>query len=245
VNIFPISHEVLEDDRFLGAAYRDIDQTHYWSDCWDPDFYVDLARAGFISISATDPEIGTVLVPELQSHYAVLDWDRLHVEGKVARILASGRLAEEQIELAIVDSVAPVLLRLLDYHGESTWLSQPYCELLGRLPTQKGGDFRLRAVELWSRREDKMIAGELGYTIGRTYTSLSGFCERSDSRWTSFGTLQMVLLARRLEAQGYSFWNLGHPHLPYKRALGAEVVPRPQFIERWLEATGETTEFEL
>ena len=49
--------------------------------------------------------------------------------------------------------------------------------------------------------------------------------------------VQLVMLARRLEASGFEFWNLGHPYMDYKTKLGAEVLPRTRFLPRWDTAT--------
>ena len=235
--IYPISPADLEEDFLREKLYPNLERTFYWSDDWDPDFYVALARAGFISISQQNPEYGTLLLPELQLRYAVLDWENLHISGHVQKLMRSGRLEEEKIELHVVGDHQPVLDRVLDYHGrDSTWLTEPYRDLLRRLPAGKRGDFSLHGVELWSRKQDLLVAGEFGYTLGRTYTSLSGFCTRPDSEWRGFGTLQMVLLAERLKERGFAFWNMGHPGQAYKRALGARLLERRVFLDRWLGA---------
>jgi Leu/Phe-tRNA-protein transferase len=221
------------------------DYSYYWSDDWDPDFYIALARAGFISTSTEHPEMGSVLLPELQRAYAVLDEGGLHISRKVAKILSSGRLQEEDIRLEVSDSCERVVSQLLAYHHESNWLSPPYRALLDQLPSSGNSPLRLRAVELWCRSEDRLVAGELGYTIGRTYTSLSGFCEPTERRWRNFGTLQLVLLARHLQASGYAFWNLGHPQLAYKGDLGANPIPRATFLARWRKAITERPTVEI
>lgn len=238
--IYPISPPDLEDDFLRAQLYPNLDHTYYWSDLWDPAFYIALARAGFISISHTTPEHGTLLMPELQERYAVLDWPNLHVSSRIKKLIRRESFEAEAIELRVVHDHEPALHRILDYHGRSsTWLTKSYCDLLGRLSSESGGGFSLYAVELWSNRRNLLVAGELGYSIGRTYTSLSGFCTRNDPEWDGFGTLQMVLLARRLEERGFAFWNMGHPKQPYKRALGAELVERAAFLERWLVARDE------
>lgn len=236
---------MLEDPESMDLIASDLRHAHYWSEDWSPDFYVALARAGFISTATKHPDIGSVLIPELQTAYAVLDYHDLHLSRNVAKLLRSGRLEAEQITLEVADDPENVLSKLLDYHRRSNWLSATYCNLVRQLPTLPGSTFRLRAVELWCRQEDRLIAGELGYTIGRTYTSLSGFCEPTEKRWRNFGTLQLVLLARRLEEYGYAFWNLGHPHLAYKRALGAKIFRRAAFLERWRAAIDEQPVREL
>ena len=103
-----------------------------------------------------------------------------------------------------------------------------------RLESGGSGDFAVHGVELWSRARDELISGELGYSIGSTYTSLSGFCQRDDPKWTHFGTLQQYWLAELLRDRGYAFWNMGHPSQAYKRAFGARILSRSEFLERWL-----------
>ncbi len=235
--IHPISPIDLQEKSLREVLYPNLEQSIYWSDDWDADFYIALARAGFISISFRDSEHGTLLLPELQRRYAVLDWENLHVSSRIRKLMRSGQLEEEGIELCVLSNHERVLERVLGYHGrESTWLTEPYCELLGRLPTGDQTDFALHGVELWSRKRNRLVAGEIGYTMGATYTSLSGFCTRPDPRWRGFGTLQMVLLAERLKGCGFAFWNMGHPEQAYKRALGAKLVERKIFLNRWLLA---------
>ena len=58
-----------------------------------------------------------------------------------------------------------------------------------------------------------VIAGELGYTTGKTYTSLSGFFYRGERSYDNFGKLQMVLLARQPRDSGIAFGTSGSPDL--------------------------------
>jgi hypothetical protein len=76
------------------------------------------------------------------------------------------------------------------------------------------------------------LAGEIGFSIGRVYTSLSGWTGERSTR--SVGTAQLVLLGRLLQRRGYAFWSLGHcysPHMDYKRQLGHRIYPRQAFRE--------------
>ncbi len=233
--IRPILPAMLDEAFLEQHIYPDLDQTLYWTDRWDPALYVALARAGFISISHVDEDLGSLLIAELQALYAVLDWENLHISRNVRKILRSGRIAHEGLELRVVADITRVLDRIVAYHQPRSWLIPPYRDLLRRLPSQGAAAFSLHGVELWSTTRDELIAGELGYSIGRTYTSLSGFCASNEPAWRDFGTLQLVLLAQRLERAGYAFWNLGHASQAYKHALGARRVPRPEFLERWGE----------
>ncbi|HKK53881.1 MAG TPA: GNAT family N-acetyltransferase [Myxococcota bacterium] len=235
-----ISAAALDPEVLRRRIYPDLGHTLYWSDDWSPRLYMALARAGFISISHRDPRgDGSLLLPELQKSYAVLDWSELHLSRHVRKLLDSGRVESELEDLEITAPGPELIEGLLRHHGPRCWLSRDYRDLVARLPGQEGPGFAIRGIGLRSRREGELIAGELGYTIGRTYTSLTGFFRRDDPRWRHFGTLQLVLLARRLRECGYAFWNLGHPHLAYKRALGANVLSRETFLQRWLEATRE------
>ncbi len=231
--VYPISPAELQEDFLRAHVYPDARRTFYWTPSWDPDFYVALARAGFIAIGYDHPTHGPLLLPELQRSYAVLDWERLHVSRQLRRLMRSGRLEEQGVELRVAPSCERVIERLVEYHAPKTWLCPPYRALLAKLPTGGQTHFALHAVELWSRRHDRLVAGELGYTTGSVYTSLSGFCTRPDREWRHFGSLQLVLLAQRLRDDGYAFWNLGHPGMAYKKALGARTLSRRAFLARW------------
>ena len=214
------------------AIYPRIEQTHYWSDSWNPEFYVSIARAGFICVSIIHPELGAVLIPELQQSYTVLDWENLHCSRNLRRLMASGQLEKYGVELRVANPAERVLEHLLDYHGERNWIHEPYQTLVRELGPNGTDDFAMHGVELWSKARNELIAGELGYSTGSVYTSLSGFCAREFPEWNHYGTLQQVLLARALQERGYSFWNMGDVTLPYKMALGALVVPRAAFLDR-------------
>ena len=107
-----------------------------------------------------------------------------------------------------------------------------YIELLKKLAVIKRNDFEFVTVGLVHRDDATLVAGEVGYKIANTYTSLSGFSSREKS-YDSCGTLQLVKLAQYLEARGFDFWSLGHPHMEYKKKLGAKTYSREAFLKRW------------
>ena len=51
------------------------------------------------------------------------------------------------------------------------------------------------------------LAGEIGFSIGRVYTWLSGWAGERTAE--AHGTSQLVLLGLWLEERGFAFWSLG------------------------------------
>jgi len=83
------------------------------------------------------------------------------------------------------------------------------------------------------------LAGEIGFTVGGIYTSLSGWTEERNS--DGLGFAQLVLLGRWLQRKGYAFWSLGHcysPEMDYKRELGHRVFLRTDFLALLKEHRG-------
>ncbi len=198
---------------------------YYWSDDWSEEFYIELAKAGFIS-TTYDTLDGLVLLPELQYSYALLDFDNLHISGKVKKLLS-----KESYKFCTNSRFLEVINKLSTQH-KYNWLKEEYAELLKNLYNHQRDDFKIISVEIVDRESNKLIAGEVGYIIKETYTSLSGFSSK-EKKYANYGTLQLVLLAKHLKKNSFKFWNLGHPHVEYKQRLGCKIYSREEFLERW------------
>lgn len=226
--IYYLNKELLEDNGYFQEVIcSNTQNNYYWSDDWSQEFYISLAKAGFISTSY-DTKNGLVLLPELQFDYAVLDFKDLHISKNVKKLLNSNKYIfskNTQFE-KVLDSI--------DNLHKYNWLKDKYRKLLTSLYISNDirEDFKVMSFELVCSKTNKLVAGEVGYKTGNIYTSLSGFSLR-DKEYNNFGTLQLVLLAQYLEQNGYSFWNLGHPHMEYKKKLGAKVYSRDEFLNRF------------
>ena len=224
--IYKITPELLRDENYLFEyIYKNMKNNYYWSDEWSEDFYVELAKAGFIATSYDTLE-GLVLLPEMQLAYAIIEFQNLHISKKVKRLL------KRDDYTFLFNSHFDEVIQHIEAQHKDNWLKGEYKELMKRLYKKSYENFKLISVALVSKRSGELIAGEIGYIIGKTYTSLSGFSRR-EKEYANYGTLQLVLLGKYLQKQGFTFWNLGHPYMEYKKRLGAKILSREEFLPLW------------
>ncbi|MDA3850972.1 MAG: hypothetical protein PF447_06835 [Spirochaetaceae bacterium] len=229
-NIYHLSEEDLSDPVNIQLIQMSPLSQLFWSENWSPSFYCSLAYEGLISTSISHPEQSiNLLMPEMQREYALLDWSNLHVSSQIQRFM---KKHEEPLILSVNHNPNRVIKALQDYH-DPCWINHDYAEVINQI-AQGEYPVKIIAVELFSS-SGILLAGELGYQIGAVYTSLSGFCQRTKGQ-TNWGSLQMILLAKELQQRGFHFWNLGHPHMDYKKRLGARVLSREEFLCRWKES---------
>ena len=227
--LYLIGQEELEDKNILfNYIYPNEKSNYYLSDDFSKDFYIKLAFYGFITTSISF-ENKFYLLPEIQFEYAILDFENLHISKKIKKLLN-----QNNFEFSINKDFNLVLENLEKYH-KTNWLQDKYKELILSLidyvhPTI---DFEIMSVELYDKDTKELIAGEIGYKINSTYTSLTGFSSK-EKKYNNWGKLQLVLLAIYLEKENFSFWNLGHPYMQYKFDLGAISFSRKEFLKRWL-----------
>lgn len=227
--IFKLDEKDLEDKGVLDFIHNREESHFYWSNDWSPSFYSQLAYEGLISTTYPLKDGSSVLLPEMQRAYAVLDWKNLHISRQVKKLMALADSGEYFLKFNT--DFEQVLRKIASYHSPC-WLTEPYNGILREL---NNGDHpypcKVQSIELFDSKGN-LLAGELGYSIGSIYTSLSGFTDKEKGPG-GCGILQMVLLAHKLEESGFAFWNLGHPHMEYKNRIGAVNLDRSEFLERW------------
>lgn len=124
-----------------------------------------------------------------------------------------------------------VMLGCIHQHGEG-WLYRGLRWLLRKLFREgyrgkQNIHVGVHSFELWDS-DGKLVAGDLGYTVGGVYTSMTGFRTHLSK---GAGDVQLVLTSALLHKMGYAWWDLGMV-MKYKAGLGARVITREDFVRR-------------
>ena len=152
---------------------------------WAPVFNARLLHEGFFTITSATGQFRAVEpLPELQPFYSVLLWRHFEASRHVRRAL--GRLRGSDRRFRLVDRAAPTRSwrRVEAYHVArhgTNWLTARYFAMLRRAAELCPASFTLHAIEMFEEREGEAdanaepLAGEIGFSVGRVYTSLSGW----------------------------------------------------------------------
>ncbi len=214
--------DMLEESKLNNIIYPNMVNNYYWSDNFSPQYYIAQAKAGFIAVTENYRGL-ELLVPEIQYDYVILHFKDLYIRKKVQKIIKQKKL---KIELST--DLDDVFYGINSYHKKS-WFIKKYLETLY---STRGIDKNFKVISVSIRDNSRVIAGEIGYIIGATYTSLSGFSSK-EKKYKNYGTAQLVLLAKYLEENNFDFWNLGQPYMDYKIELGAKIYNRFDFLKLW------------
>jgi Leu/Phe-tRNA-protein transferase len=197
---------------------------------FNPNLIAQLMVEGFLPIATEG-----YLLPKLHQQRCVIHLPNdLHVS-------KSARKKAKRYQLTFNQSFHEVVDGCRQQHGQNCWLYPPLVEAFSNIQDRQPQGMltqvtesssrhtstcpvRLYSVELWDT-DGTLVAGELGYTVGSIYTSLTGF-----SRQDSAGSVQMAALGRCLCQAGFTLWDLGMD-MEYKRALGSELMPRDDFVQ--------------
>ncbi|MDR2966248.1 MAG: GNAT family N-acetyltransferase [Treponema sp.] len=187
---------------------------------FDPEFTARLMDAGFLVMSADIAEIDEeepfyISMPKLHLERSALFFENLHIKKSVKRLL-------NKYELKVDTDFNFLIDRCIEKHG-SGWLTPPLVECIKEIRrTRPTGNAYPTSFSLY--RNGSLVAGEFGIICGKVYTSYSGYYDESNA-----GTVQLILLAKYLQEQGFLFFDLGMP-INYKFDLGAVNITPEKFV---------------
>ncbi|MEM6835387.1 MAG: GNAT family N-acetyltransferase [Cyanobacteria bacterium P01_C01_bin.120] len=192
---------------------------------FSPAFVAAVCRHGYLPMAEMIGDLPLLLIKSHRDR-CVVDWDNLRLSRKLRRYA-------REVTFSVNRDFASCLSRIVAHHAPTTWLIQPLCQAFLSLHHQPLRSVAFHAIELYA--QDELVAGEIGYSTGRIYTSVAAFHTKNGA-----GSVQLALLGQVLLASKFAFWDLGMP-LSYKIQLGAHVENRQRFLRRWQQQAEQPT----
>jgi Leu/Phe-tRNA-protein transferase len=190
---------------------------------FDATFIGNLFYAGLLPICTTlgrknDPIF--VLLPKLHSKRTVV----LDPIAETVRFSKSTHKHAKKYILSVSRAFTTVVEACIAQHGQNCWLYPPLVTALHALRGGTASRAKIHSIELRDASTGELVAGEIGYTVGAVYTSMTGFYSRSGT-----GSVQLFLLSQLLSRQGFRMWDLGMS-IDYKLDMGAVELDRMEFV---------------
>jgi Leu/Phe-tRNA-protein transferase len=224
--LFNRSEFELEAEYFLPNYLRPVVFPYYGEFCQTHIFHhkliIHLMAEGYLPMANK-----SVLLPKLHVQRCVM-WlpNQLHIS-------KSTRKKSSKFTITLNTAFRDVVNGCHEQHS-NCWLEPPLVEAFEAIYSSTTAmkaaidgktccPVRFYSTEVW--QASNLVAGELGYTVGSVYTSLTGF-----SKVDSAGSVQMAALGSILCAANFSMWDLGMD-MTYKRQVGAQLLPRAEFLQ--------------
>uniref|UniRef100_A0A7S2WKL2 Leucyl/phenylalanyl-tRNA--protein transferase n=1 Tax=Mucochytrium quahogii TaxID=96639 RepID=A0A7S2WKL2_9STRA len=194
-----------------------------WAISFDEDFIAELMYNGFLTMCERLNPCQCVLLPKLHATRCVLQIEDLH-------IFRSSKKKAKRFSFSCDRAFDSVCNSIVEQHGEN-WFHKPLVAAFKKMNSRRvqgcfNGKVFMHSFELWSSETGALVAGEIGYSCGTCYTSLSGF-----SKVNSAGSVQMAATGALLKSFGFVLWDLGM-QLDYKEKMGAVNISRVEFLQR-------------
>ena len=206
-------------DAMLDTGYR---EEFCISLDFTPEFIARLMEAGFLVMSTKigrqediNDNIQYILLPKLHLSRSALFFENLHIKKSIRRHL-------HNYDLRFDVDFDRIVERCLDVHGDE-WLTSPLIKAIRDIRQNRFYGVYPTSFALY--RKGELVAGEFGVQVGKVYTSYSGYYDESNA-----GTVQLVLAARYLQENDFTFFDLGMP-LDYKNDLGAIDISPQEFVK--------------
>ena len=202
----------------LATKYND---EFCWATFYDPAFVAQLMYQGFLPMAAASGDL-EVITPKLHLNRSIVKF------ANVPKPHGSTFKKSKKFEFSADTCFDRVAAGIVDQHGPS-WFYPNLVKLFTLMNSQGERGFlnskvRVHSFEVW--QGDELVAGEAGYSVGKVYTSLSGFTTVDGA-----GTVQMYAMASHLKQLGFVLWDLGM-QLGYKdQEFGAIPLPRVEFLQ--------------
>ncbi len=217
------------DDAVDEIIQKDMSE-YSWSLCFDNEFVMRLFHAGFLPICTTigaksDPIF--VLLPKLHNVRCIV----VSPIGENVVFSKSTKKLAKKYFITINTSFEAVMDACCEQHGSNCWLFPPVQNCLTDLNRlrRSSDPVQVHSIELRDRSTSALMAGEIGYSVGDVYTSMTGFYTVSGS-----GSVQLFLLALLLQSKKYQVWDLGMT-MEYKVDIGGISVSRADFVRLFRE----------
>mgnify|MGYP005841303335 CR=1 FL=1 len=230
------SEEEEELSAYIPQYLQGLIRPYHGEYCYTPifkaRFIAQLMAEGFLPVASSR----AILLPKLHQHRSCITLPHgLHVSKNV-------RKKAKRFSITINTRFQDIIQGCHDQHGSHCWLYPPLVEAFramfdaGQLEAHPFDEntgspipgrvwpVRLYTVEVWNDETGELAAGELGYSVGSIYTSLTGFTKED-----SAGSVQLAALGRLLIEKGFELWDMGM-HMEYKSSIGAELMPRDTFL---------------
>ncbi|SBS94335.1 Leu/Phe-tRNA protein transferase, putative [Plasmodium malariae] len=213
-----------------------------WCVHFDASFISQLLYEGFIPVASKQriyrvENYETIiykeclLIPKIHYIRSCMHPSEIHISKKA-------RKKCKHFYITVDKDFDGVIEGIVEKHGKN-WL-YPFVQKEFKKIFEKNiiyKNVQMHSVELWF--EDKLVAGEIGNTVGSVYTSLTGFQRKSCA-----GTIQLCALAKLLEFQNFQLWDLGML-LPYKKEIGSKEIPMKEFFNKHRTFKHQHAEFKV
>lgn len=186
------------------------------SHTFHPDFIDAVCRLGYFPMAVPLIANGYLMTPKIHTNRCIVNFAQMQFPSNTIK-------KAKKFDFSINKAFDDVARLCIACHG-TNWLYPPLVRAFSAMHKNPSSfKTKLWSIEIW--RENQLVAGELGYSVGSTYTSLTGAHTEA-----SAGTVQLLCLSEALQRQGFVQWDLGMT-MAYKKEMGGQDVERFKFLK--------------